>query len=150
MRTTTIAAPPSAIFEHVNDFHKWNAWSPWAKLDPTMRETYEGAPAGTGSVYRWAGDRRVGAGNMMITESRPGELVRIELEFTRPFRATNTSEFVFQPEGNGTFLTWSMTGTNSFVAKLMHVFVDMDRMVGGQFEQGLAQLKSVAESSAKQ
>jgi hypothetical protein len=149
VRSTTVSAPPASVFAHIDDFHKWEAWSPWAKVDPAMRQTYEGAPAGTGAVYRWAGNRQVGEGSMTITESDPGKLVRIQLEFTRPFRASNTTEFLFEPLGDGTLLTWSMSGTNNFIAKTVHLFMDMDKMVGGQFEKGLADLKTVAEAAAK-
>jgi hypothetical protein len=149
-RAATIAAPPPAVFAQVNDFHKWEAWSPWAKLDPGMKQTYEGAPAGTGAVYTWSGNNNVGEGRMTITESRPSDLIRINLEFMRPFAATNATEFTFKPEGNGTAVTWTMSGRNNFMAKAMHMFMNIDKMVGGQFEQGLAQMKRVAEASPGQ
>ncbi len=148
-RTATIAAPASAVFAQVNDFRNWDAWSPWAKLDPAMKKTYAGAPAGTGAVYAWNGNNEVGEGRTTITESRPNDLVRIKLEFVRPFAATNDVEFTFKPAGDGTAVTWSMTGRNSFMARAVGLVMDMDKMVGGQFEQGLAQMKSVAEAAPK-
>ncbi|HEV8340787.1 MAG TPA: SRPBCC family protein [Candidatus Binatia bacterium] len=149
-RSATISGPRSAVFAQVNDFHKWEAWNPWGKIDPAMKQTYEGAPAGTGAVYTWAGNKEAGEGRMTITESRPNDLIRIKLEFFKPFRATNTAEFTFKPEGNQTVVTWSMTGENNFMAKAVHLFMNMDKMVGGQFEKGLASMKSVAEAAPKQ
>jgi hypothetical protein len=149
-RSATISGPRSAVFAQVNDFHKWEAWNPWGKIDPAMKQTYEGAPAGTGAVYTWAGNKEAGEGRMTITESRPNDLIRIKLEFFKPFRATNTAEFTFKPEGNQTVVTWSMTGENNFMAKAFHLFINMDKMVGGQFEKGLASMKSVAEAAPKQ
>jgi uncharacterized protein YndB with AHSA1/START domain len=149
-RSTTISAPAPAVFAEVNDFHKWEAWNPWGKIDPAMRQTYEGAPAGTGAIYTWTGNKEVGEGRMILTESRPNELIRIKLEFFKPFAATNTAEFTFRPEGNQTVVTWSMAGENNFIAKAIHLFMNMDRMIGGQFEKGLAQMKSVVETVPKQ
>jgi hypothetical protein len=149
-RSTSISAPPAAVLAQVNNFHKWEAWNPWGKIDPAMKQTYEGAPAGTGAVYTWAGNNEVGVGRMTITESRPNDLIRIRLEFFKPFAATNQSEFTFKPEGDQTAVTWSMTGNNNFMAKAVHLFMNMDKMVGGQFEKGLAQMKAVVEATAKQ
>src|SRR5262245_30033998 len=98
VRTATFSAPPPAVFAQVNDFHNWPAWSPWEKLDPAMKRTHEGAPAGTGAIYSWVGNKQVGEGRMTLTESRPSDLVRIKLEFIKPFKATNTTEFTFKPE----------------------------------------------------
>ena len=148
-RTTTISAPPPAVFAHVNDFHKWEAWNPWAKLDPAMKQTYGGAAAGTGAIYTWAGNREVGEGRMTLTESRPTKLIRIKLEFLKPFRATNTAEFTFKPDGDRTVVTWTMTGEKNFIAKAVGLVMNMDRMVGGQFETGLARMKSVVEAAPK-
>jgi len=148
-RTATISAPAPAVFAQVDDFHHWEAWNPWGKLDPAMRQTYEGAPAGAGAIYTWAGNNQVGEGRMTMTESRPSDLIRIKLEFVKPFRATNTAEFTFKPEGDQTAVTWSMTGANNFLTKAVHLFMNMDKMVGGQFEKGLAQLKTVVEAAAK-
>ncbi|MEK6210123.1 MAG: SRPBCC family protein [Pseudomonadota bacterium] len=129
----------------MNDLHNWEAWSPWAKRDPQMKQNYEGAPAGTGAIYAWTGNKQVGEGRMTITESRPSDLIRIKLELFKPFAATNTAEFTFKPEGNQTAVTWSMTGQNNFIAKAVHLFMDMDKMVGKDFEAGLANLKTVTE-----
>jgi hypothetical protein len=148
-RSATIAAPAPVVFAEVNDFRKWEAWSPWAKLDPAMKKVYTGAPTGTGAVYAWSGNGEVGEGRTTITESRPHDLVRIKLEFVRPFAATNDVEFTFRPDGDRTAVTWSMTGHNGFLAKAAGLVMDMDKMVGGQFEQGLAQLKAVAEKAPR-
>lgn len=143
-RSATVRAPAAAVFAQVNDFHNWLAWSPWEKLDPQLKRTYEGPAAGAGATYAWQGNKDVGEGRMTIVDSRPGELVRIRLEFFKPFAATNTAEFSFKPSSDGgTAVTWSMSGQNNFLARAMCLFVNMDKMVGGQFEQGLAQMKTV-------
>jgi uncharacterized protein YndB with AHSA1/START domain len=147
-RSITIDAPPEAVFAEVNDFHHWKAWNPWAAMDPAMRETYEGASAGVGAVYRWSGDARVGEGRMRISESQPGQLIRIDLQFLRPLRGTSTAEFRFEPEAGRTRVTWAMTGENGLIAKVVHLIMNMDRMVGGQFERGLAGLKAGVEATA--
>jgi len=149
-RTVTMAAPASTVFAEVNDFHRWGAWNPWAKLDPAMKQSFEGAPAGPGAIYTWAGNREVGQGRMTVTESRPSELVRINLEFLKPFAATSTAEFTFRPNGDRTAVTWSMVGQANFVAKIIHLFVDMDRMIGGNFERGLTDLKLIVEAGGRQ
>jgi hypothetical protein len=146
-RSATIAAPPPAVFAQVNDFHKWEAWNPWGKIDPAMKHTYEGAPAGIGAIYSWAGNNEVGEGRMTIAESRPSDLIRINLEFFKPFAGNSTAEFTFKPEGDRTIVTWSMTGNNNFMAKAIHLFMNMDKMIGGQFDKGLASMKSVAETA---
>jgi uncharacterized protein YndB with AHSA1/START domain len=148
-RSATIAAPPAAVFEQINDFHRWDAWSPWAKLDPNAKNSFDGPPAGVGAGFAWAGNKEVGEGRMTITESRPGELVRMKLEFLKPFAATNVAEFTLKPEGNGTVVTWSMSGTNGFMAKCVGLVVNCDKMVGGQFEKGLANMKAIVETPAK-
>lgn len=148
-RTATIAAPASVLFAQVNDFRKWAAWSPYDKRDPTMRKTYEGVPAGTGAVYAWFGNKEVGEGRTTITESRPNELIRIRLEFAKPFKATSTAEFAFKPEGDRTAVTWSLTGRHNFMMKAMCLFMNMDRMIGGDFEKGLADMKFLVEGAAR-
>ncbi len=148
-RTTSIAAPPAAVFAQVNDFHKWEGWSPWAKLDPTMKTTYDGPAEGPGAGYAWAGKSEVGEGRMTITESHPSDLVRIKLEFRKPIAATNTTEFTFKPEGNQTAVIWTMTGTNNFMGKAFDLVMNMDKMVGADFEKGLAQMKSLLEGAPK-
>ena len=149
-RSTTISAPPPAVFAQVNDFHKWEAWNPWGKIDPAMKQTYEGAPAGPGAIYTWSGNNEVGEGRMTITDSRPSDLIRVKLEFFKPFAGTNTAEFAFKPEGNQTLVTWSMFGEKNFMAKAVHLVMNMDKMIGGQFEKGLADMKSAVEAPAKQ
>jgi hypothetical protein len=144
-RSATMRAPALAPFTQVNDFHNWGSWSPWEKIDPALKRQYDGPRAGTGAVYAWQGNKDVGEGRMTITESRPGELVRIRLEFFKPFAATNTTEFSFKPAGDATAVTWTMTGQNNFLSKAICLFVDMDKMVGTMFEQGLTQMKTVVE-----
>jgi uncharacterized protein YndB with AHSA1/START domain len=145
-RTGSIAAPPSAVFPHVNDLHKWEAWSPWAKLDPNSKTTFEGPQEGVGTKMSWAGNNKVGVGSMTVIESRPNEYIKFKLEFLKPMQATNTAEFTFKPEGNNTTVTWAMTGTKNFMTKVMSLFMDCEKMAGGQFEKGLADLKTLAES----
>ena len=145
-RTTSIAAPPSAVFAQVNDFHNWSAWNPWGKIDPAMTQAFAGEASGKGAVYTWVGNREVGEGRMTIVESSPHERIRIALEFFKPFAGTSEAEFTFRPTAEGTTVTWSMTGANNFMAKAIHMVIDMDRMIGGNFEKGLAHMKSVVES----
>ena len=149
-RTATFPAPPPAVFAQVNDFHNWDAWSPWAKLDPAAKATFEGAPAGTGAIFKWSGNKKVGEGTMTITESHPHDLIRINLEFLKPFKATHTAEFTFQPEGGKTVLTWSMSGRYNFMSKAFCLFMNMDKMIGGDFEKGLANMKAVIETASRQ
>jgi uncharacterized protein YndB with AHSA1/START domain len=147
VRTATISAPAPVVFSQVNDFHKWEAWSPWAKMDPAAKNTFAGAPSGTGAIFEWAGNSKVGEGRMTLTESRPPDLIRIKLEFLRPFAGTSTAAFTFRPEGNQTVVTWTMEGKNNFLARAFCLFVSQDRMIGGEFEKGLAQMKAVAEAA---
>ncbi len=146
-RSTLIAAPPTAVFPFVNDFHNWIVWSPWAKIDPAMQQTYDGAAAGNGAIYTWTGNKKVGEGRMTILESRPNELVRIKLEFMKPFVATNTAEFTFVPQGNQTKVVWAMTGQNNFMMKGFNLLMNMDKLVGSDFEKGLASMKAAVESA---
>jgi uncharacterized protein YndB with AHSA1/START domain len=146
-RTAAIAAPPQAVFPHVNEIRKWEAWSPWAKIDPNAKNTFEGPPTGKGAAMAWDGNRKVGQGRMTITESRPNELVRFQLEFYKPMAGTSTVEFTFQSAGRQTTVTWSMSGKNSFLAKAICLFLSMDKMVGGQFETGLASMKAIVEAT---
>src|SRR5215813_7238070 len=146
-RSATMAAPPAAVFAQVNDFHKWEAWSPWAKIDPNMKQTYEGAPAGTGAIYSWAGNNDVGEGRMTITDSRPSELIKIKLEFIKSFAAVNATDFTFTPQGNQTAVKWTMSGEKNFLMKAFMLFGNMDKMVGDDFEKGLRQMKAVAEAN---
>jgi len=146
-RSTVISATPGKVFPLVNDFHKWENWSPWAKLDPAVVNTFEGPASGTGAIFRWSGNNKVGQGNMTITESRPRDLVLIRLEFLKPFKAVHAAEFNFKPQGNGTSVTWSMSGKNNFIGKAMGLIMNCEKMIGGQFEQGLASMKSLAEGN---
>ena len=148
-RSAQIAAPPAKVFALVNDFHQWEGWSPWAKLDPEMKTTFSGPDSGVDAAYAWVGNSEVGEGKMTITESTPTERVVIRLEFLKPFEATNSATFSFAPEGDGTKVTWRMDGTNNFVGKAFGLLMDMDGMVGGSFEQGLAAMKGIAESTGK-
>jgi len=147
-RSADIAVSPETIFPQVNTLRNWEAWSPWAKLDPNVKNTYSGPESGVGSVMGWNGNKKVGAGQMTIIESKPAELLRIRLEFYRPMRAVNTAEFTFKPEGEGTHVTWTMSGKNNFMGKLFHMIMDIDKMVGKDFEKGLASLKGVVEKTS--
>jgi hypothetical protein len=145
-RSATFAAPAPAVFAQVNELKKWEAWSPWAKRDPKMKQTYDGPAAGPGSTTYWTGNKDVGEGRMTIVESKPAELVRIKLEFLQPFAATNEAQFAFKAEGDKTTLTWTMAGKNNFIARAICLVFDMDKMVGGDFEQGLAGIKAIVEA----
>jgi hypothetical protein len=146
-RTATIAVHRRPWSKESTIF-AWEAWSPWAKLDPVARNSFGEKSAGTGAVFAWSGNSKVGEGRMTINESRPNELIEIRLEFTRPFNATNTAAFTFKPDGNKTSVTWSMAGRNNLVAKAIGLFLNCDKMVGGQFEKGLANLKQLSERTA--
>jgi len=148
-RAAVIPAAPDVVFSHINDMHKWQDWSPWAKLDPNAKATFEGPAAGVGAEFGWAGNNEVGEGNMTITESKPAERIVMNLVFTKPFAATNSTEFTFKPEGAATQVTWTMSGKNNFVGKAAGLVMNCDKMVGGQFEQGFANLKSVIEKAGK-
>ncbi len=148
-RSATLPAPAEAAFAVVNDLHRWEEWSPWAKLDPQQKTTYSGAESGTGAITEWVGNDQVGEGRMTIEESKANELVRIKLEFIKPFASTSTTTFAFKPTEGGTEVTWTMAGTNDFMGKAMCLVMDMDKMVGGDFEKGLASMKTAAEAEAK-
>ena len=139
-RSRTVAASPGVVYAYLNDFHNWPQWSPWEKLDPGMKREHSGSPAGQGASYAWSGNNDVGEGRMTITDSRPNQGVTMRLEFIKPFAATSTAQFDLAPSGAGTNVTWSMTGHNNFMAKAAGVFMDMDKLVGGDFEKGLANL----------
>jgi hypothetical protein len=145
-RSTMIAASPEKITPLVDNFHNWNQWSPWAHLDPNMQVNYSGPAAGTGAAYEWQGNSKVGKGRMEILSAEP-TTTSIQLDFLKPFESHNRSNFILQPDGAGTRVTWMMDGPNTFVSKLMSVFVSMDKMIGKDFEAGLANLKSAAERS---
>lgn len=148
-RTARLNAPVDVIFENVNDFHKWDAWSPWAKMDPNAKNSFAGPPSGPGATMSWAGNNKVGEGRMTIAESQPGQFIRIKLEFFKPFKATHQAEFTFKTEGNQTAVTWTMSGRNNFVGKAIGMLMSCDKMIGGQFEQGLASLNSVTQLTVR-
>ena len=144
-RVTTVRAPPEKIFPLINDFHQWGTWSPWEDKDPAMKRTYSGAGSGKGAVYAWDGNKNVGTGRMEILEvSAPSKIV-IKLDFFKPFEAHNTAEFTMLPQGDATSLTWLMHGPAPFMSKVMQVFMNMDKMIGKDFEAGLAKLKKLTE-----
>jgi len=144
-RTTTIHAPADKVFALVNDFHRWAEWSPWEKLDPEMKRTFGGPPAGPGSTYEWVGNSKVGAGRMEILTAAPAGKVDIKLDFIKPFEGHNVAEFTLTPKGENTEVLWVMHGPAPFITKLMGVFVSMDSMIGKDFEAGLVNMKGAAE-----
>jgi uncharacterized protein YndB with AHSA1/START domain len=144
-RTASIKAPPENIFPLINDFHRWSSWSPYEKLDPTMKRTYSGAKSGKGSVYAWKGNNKAGEGRMEITDISDPSRVTIKLDFFKPFEAHNTAEFTMEGKGDSTEVTWAMFGDSPFMMKVMSMFFSMDKMAGNDFETGLANLKAVAE-----
>jgi uncharacterized protein YndB with AHSA1/START domain len=146
-RAANIDAPPDRIFAVLNDFRRWDAWSPWEKKDPAMKRSFGGAPSGVGARYGWEGDKNVGQGSMEIAESVPPSRLAIKLDFVKPFEAHNMVEFALEPRGQSTNVVWSMQGAMPYLSKLMSVFFDMDKMIGQDFEAGLANLKAVAEKS---
>ena len=151
-RSTRIAAPMLQVAEQIDDFRAWQKWSPWENIDPSLQRTFSGADAGVGAVYEWTGSGKAGAGRMEITDMRSGPergLISIKLDFFKPFKASNTAEFVMTPTDAGTDLSWAMFGPSPFISKLMGVFMDMDKMVGKDFEAGLVALKRNAEQAPR-
>jgi hypothetical protein len=156
-RSTTMAAPPSVAFGLVNDFHRWAGWSPWDKLDPSMKRTFEGPTAGVGAKYAWVGNKDVGEGRMTIVGARADQQVDIKLEFLKPFAAENRTVFDFEPAGTAaapapptTKVSWTMSGTNDLMGKLFSLVMDMEKMVGPDFEKGLAGMKELADKEARE
>jgi hypothetical protein len=149
-RSLTMKAAPEYVFPFVNSFYRWADWSPWNDLDPDMKRTYEGPVLGVGSVYAWAGNKEVGEGRMTLEESRKDEFVRIKLEFIRPFPATHTTTLTIKPVPEGASVTWTMEGQHSFMGKAASLFMDMDAMVGKDFEAGLARLRILSEAEAQE
>jgi uncharacterized protein YndB with AHSA1/START domain len=143
-RSATAAAPPEAVYAQIADFHRWAAWSPWEKLDPGMKKDFAGPAVGQGAGYHWSGNDKVGEGRMTVTAATPGEQVVIQLEFLKPWASTSTTTFRLAPEGAGTRVTWSMEGHHDFMGKAFSLFMDMDKMIGSDFERGLAQLAIAA------
>ena len=146
-RSATFNAPPDAVFAQVNDFHKWGSWSPWEKLDPNMQRTFSGPSAGKGASYAWKGNDEVGEGQMTIADSQPSDAIKVDLEFIKPFAMSSDTSFTFKPEGDKTSITWAMTGKHNFLSKAMCLVVDMDKLVGADFEKGLANLKPIVEAA---
>lgn len=144
-RSIDINAPAEKIFPLINDYRHWGSWSPYEKVDPAMQRTFSGAPNGKGSVYEWNGNKNVGRGRMEILDATPSSKIVIKLDFFSPFEAHNTAEFTMQPKGNATNVTWAMQGPVPYMMKIMHMFMNMDRMCGDQFQQGLTSMKAVAE-----
>lgn len=144
-RSTSISAAPEKVFALINDFREWSKWSPWENIDPALVRTFSGAANGVGTIYEWTGNNKVGSGRMEIVEASAADRITIKLDFFKPFEAHNTAEFTLVPEGGTTRVTWAMFGPSNFMAKLMQTFVSMDKMVGGQFEHGLANLKKAAQ-----
>jgi carbon monoxide dehydrogenase subunit G len=144
-RSVSIQAPPERIFPFIDDFHRWTAWSPYEKMDPGMKRTFSGTASGLGATYAWEGTGKVGAGRMKIAESSPPSKVTIDLHFIKPFEGDTTAMFTLEPKGGSTNVTWAMDGRNTYIMKVVHVFIDPEKMVGKDFEQGLANLKVAAE-----
>lgn len=144
-RTIRINASPETIFAQINDFHRWNAWSPYEKRDPAMKREFDGAASGQGTVYHWSGNSKVGEGRMEIIRSMPSSQIAIKLDFIQPFEAHNVAEFTLAPQGDATEVRWSIHGPSPYMSKLMGIFINMDTMIGKDFEVGLANLKALAE-----
>jgi carbon monoxide dehydrogenase subunit G len=142
-RSAVIDAPPEQVFPHINDLHNWQAWSPWARLDPNAKNTYEGPAAGAGAAFEWAGDKRVGAGRLTILDSRPFESVDMKLDIAKPFAASNDVSFKLAPEGERTRVAWTMTGPRPAIAKIFNLVMNIDKMCGDQFESGLSNLNAL-------
>ena len=147
-RSIVIAAPAEKIFPHINDFHQWQAWSPYETLDPAMKRSFSGADSGVGTVYAWEGNSAVGAGSMQILESTPSSAIKIKLDFLKPMEAQDTADFTLAAQGKDTTVTWAMSGQAPYLMKVMSVFVDCDKMIGKDFEAGLAKLKTLSEQNA--
>jgi uncharacterized protein YndB with AHSA1/START domain len=144
-RGATMKAPPEKIFSLINDFHQWGKWSPWENRDPAMTRSFSGAESGRGAVYAWEGNKNVGSGRMEILDASTPSKITIKLDFLKPFEAHNTAEFTMLPQGNATSVNWVMHGPAPFLSKMMQVFMSMDKMIGKDFEAGLANLKGIAE-----
>ena len=148
-RSMVMSAPAPDVFAQIDDFHRWQAWSPWAKRDPAAKGSFDGPASGKGAVFAWSGNNEVGAGRMTLTESRPGEVVKIKTDFVKPFVGTSYSDFSLKPEGSGTSVSWTISGENDFIAKAICLFVSMDKVLGGEMEKGLASIKQLVEADTK-
>ena len=144
-RSTTIKAPPEKVFALVNDLQQWRSWSPYENKDPAMKRSFSGPAAGKGAAYAWEGNKEVGQGRMEISGTTPPNLVTIQLDFIKPFEGHNRVDFKFEPQADATQVTWAMNGPAPYITKLMGTFFDMDKMIGKDFEVGLANLKAAAE-----
>jgi K+-transporting ATPase KdpF subunit len=144
-RSATIKAPPEKIFSLINDLRSMQTWSAWEKMDPGMKRTYSGAASGPGAAYAWAGNRQIGEGRMEIIESSPPSKITLRMDFFKPFAAVNTLEFTLQPDGEATRVTEAFFGPSPFLSKVMGILCNMDKMVGGKFDESLAELKAIAE-----
>jgi uncharacterized protein YndB with AHSA1/START domain len=147
-RSALVAAPPRAVYERVADFRRWSEWSPWAHVDPKMKQSFEGAPSGTGAEYAWSGNSQIGEGRMSILEARPDERVAMRMDLTRPLKSTSTTELRLSPEGGGVRVVWVMDGRRNFAGKAVALLASMDARLGRDFEKGLEDLKRVAEAEA--
>ena len=145
VREADIKATPAKVFAQINDFHNWSAWSPWEKMDPDLKRTFTGAASGVGSKYAWIGNKKVGEGNMEITHSEASKRMQLDLHFIKPFQADNVTEFTLVPATGGTHVKWEMRGNKPFMMRVMSIFMDMDKIVGKDFEAGLSNLKSIVE-----
>lgn len=146
-RSTVISASPEKIHSLLDNFHNWQSWSPWEGADPELKRTYTGPEAGVGASYAWSGNRKAGAGNMTITDSKPGQIVVLDLVFSKPFKAQNVTTFTIDPGAHGSEVTWTMTGQNNLLFSLIGKIFPMDKVVGKDFEKGLTQLKTQAEKA---
>jgi hypothetical protein len=144
-RRMLVDAAPLDVFAQVNNFHRWEDWSPWAKLDPDAKVAFEGPPAGPGAIFKWAGNDKIGQGTMTLVENKPGEFVRVDVEFVKPFEGKNASEFTFRPQGDRTLVTWTSTGPMTFMTKAMCLIWNMEKVLGPDMEKGLVQMKALAE-----
>ncbi len=145
VRGADVKASPAEVFGEISDFHKWSAWSPWEKFDPNLQRSFTGPTSGVGAKYAWVGNKKVGEGSMEITASEPSKRMQLDLHFIKPFQADNVTEFTLSPAAGGTHVKWEMRGHKPFMMRVMSAFMDMDKMVGKDFEAGLANLKSVVE-----
>ena len=145
-RSTIISAPPDTVFGYLADFHRWIAWSPWEGIDEDLHRTYGGPDSGVGATYEWVGNRQAGQGRMEITDADPPTGLGIKLDFIKPFTAQNFARFALRPDGDATRVTWTMIGTKNFATRLVGLFMSMDKLVGRDFDKGLAQLKTLVEA----
>ncbi len=145
-RSGLVNAPGDVVFAIINDLHQWERWSPYQKFDPQMKKSFEGSALGPGAIYTWSGNNKAGEGQLTIVESKPNEFVKMNLEFTRPFKCENQVTFAIVPDGAGTRVSWILDGKNNLMSKVFHLFMNMDTMIGKQFEEGLATLDTVAQS----